>query len=140
MVDNKFLYAAMGYEMSPGKEKGVNKSLEHALTVYNWPKNLQNKQIHFAAFILRKCPRTNHKELIGLSTHERNDFIFKREILHTFPRYFGLNCLYLKDVHSMSPWATVKKIPASVGKIDLNVYNAYLYNFDFGAGLKTKCN
>jgi hypothetical protein len=40
----------------------------------------------------------------------------------------------------MSPWATVKKIPASVGKIDLNVYNAYLYNFDFGAGLKTKCN
>lgn len=47
-----------------------------------------------------------------------------------------LDCVHVKAVCWMNPWACVEHIPASVTKLDVYIYNAYLNNMYFGNDVK----
>lgn len=47
-----------------------------------------------------------------------------------------LDCVHVKAVCWMNPWACVELIPASATKLDVYIYNTYLSGMSFGHGVK----
>ena len=47
-----------------------------------------------------------------------------------------LDCVHVKAICWMNPWACVELIPASATKLDVYIYNTYLSGMYFGDGVK----
>jgi hypothetical protein len=86
----------------------------------------------------RISPKTQKKELIAHACHwsmnwsEAHIIGVKRDD-SLLP---GQDCVHVKAICWMNPWACVELIPSSATKLDVYVYNTYLSSFSFYSDVK----
>ena len=104
-------------------------SLANALQIFAWPRNL--KQISAPTknqTYARRSPETGKREMIGYGGSNPSMNIDPRYIIYVErpDSLFKKQCVYVRSVCWMDPWARIENIPAHVTEVDVYFYHAYL--------------
>ena len=118
--------------MTPEEEEKTHESLKEALSIFSWPHfptKVANSTMNQT--FVRINPRTKSKEMIGYAGKNQSMNYAQQHVWVTKRHDSLLNddCVYVKAVCWMDPWARIEHIPAQVTRVAIYLYHAYMHNF-----------
>lgn len=131
-VNYKVLYESQGHTVTEEDEVQAKKSLSTALQLFTWPREIKKHQSPTKdQTFARIDPTSGRRELIGYGGSNPSMNIDPRYVtyIEREDSLLGKQCVFVKSVCWMDPWARIENIPKNTKEVDIFLYHTYLLNF-----------